>query len=90
MHGPKNRDDEFSTPMFPKFWGKGYGTEATRFTVGYAFSVLGLQRLSLSVMLRRWDYIQRCVFHRASGRRNKCDLFQRFSGGGQREARQLG
>ncbi|KAF8839392.1 acyl-CoA N-acyltransferase [Paxillus ammoniavirescens] len=50
IHEPKNRDGEFSISMYPKFWGKGYGTEATRFTVGYAFSALGLQRLSLSVL----------------------------------------
>ncbi|KAG9312409.1 acyl-CoA N-acyltransferase [Chiua virens] len=46
----KNRDGEFSISLFPKFWGKGYGTEATVFTVGHAFSALGLQRLSLCVL----------------------------------------
>ncbi|KIJ15504.1 hypothetical protein PAXINDRAFT_76958 [Paxillus involutus ATCC 200175] len=50
IHEPKNRDGEFSISLSPRFWGKGYGTEATRFTVGYAFSALGLQRLSLSVL----------------------------------------
>jgi len=30
-------------------WGKGYGTEATRLTLGYAFGPLGLHNLTLSV-----------------------------------------
>ena len=46
----KNRDGEFSISLFPKFWGKGYGTEAAMFTVGYAFNAFGLQRISLSVL----------------------------------------
>lgn len=46
----KNRDGEFSISMFPKFRGKGYGTEAATFTVGRAFRALGLQRVSLSVL----------------------------------------
>lgn len=50
IHEYKNRDGEFSISLFPRFWGKGYGTEAAMFTVGYAFRALGLQRLSLSVL----------------------------------------
>ena len=30
-------------------WGKGYGTEATRLTLGYAFGMLGLHNVTLSV-----------------------------------------
>ncbi|KAG1822496.1 acyl-CoA N-acyltransferase [Suillus subaureus] len=46
----KNRDGLFGISMLPKFWGKGYGTEATRFTVDQAFRALGVQRVSLSVL----------------------------------------
>ncbi|KAH7927679.1 acyl-CoA N-acyltransferase [Leucogyrophana mollusca] len=46
----KNRDAVFGISMFPEFWGKGYGTEATRFTVDYAFKALGVQRVSLTVL----------------------------------------
>ncbi|KAH7883196.1 acyl-CoA N-acyltransferase, partial [Phlebopus sp. FC_14] len=47
---PKNRDGHFSISLFPRFWGKGYGSEATKFTIGYAFRALGIQRISLSVL----------------------------------------
>jgi diamine N-acetyltransferase len=33
----------------PDAWGKGYGTEATRLMLGYAFDVLGLYNVRLSV-----------------------------------------
>jgi RimJ/RimL family protein N-acetyltransferase len=33
----------------PDTWGKGYGTEATRLILGYAFDVLGLYNVRLSV-----------------------------------------
>ncbi|KAG1727139.1 acyl-CoA N-acyltransferase [Suillus lakei] len=46
----KNRDGWFGISMLPKFWGKGYGTEATRFTVDLAFRMLGVQRVSLDVL----------------------------------------
>lgn len=46
----KNRDGSFGISMFPKFWGKGYGTEATWFTVDHAFKALGVQRVSLDVL----------------------------------------
>lgn len=46
----KNRSGEFSISLLPRFWGKGYGTEAATFTVRHAFNALGLQRLSLSVL----------------------------------------
>ncbi|KAG1797743.1 acyl-CoA N-acyltransferase [Suillus plorans] len=37
----KNRD--------ARFWGKGYGTEAARFTVNHAFKQFGLQRIFLDI-----------------------------------------
>jgi RimJ/RimL family protein N-acetyltransferase len=33
----------------PDFWGKGYGSEAMRLILGYAFQELNLQRVSLDV-----------------------------------------
>ncbi|WP_063274530.1 GNAT family N-acetyltransferase [Amycolatopsis keratiniphila] len=33
----------------PEFFGKGYGTEATRLVLDYAFGVVGLHRVSLEV-----------------------------------------
>jgi RimJ/RimL family protein N-acetyltransferase len=33
----------------PEFFGKGYGTEATKLTLDYAFDVVGLHRVSLEV-----------------------------------------
>lgn len=46
----KNRDGSFGISMLPEFWGKGYGTEATWFTVDHAFKALGVQRVSLDVL----------------------------------------
>ncbi|KAL0580103.1 hypothetical protein V5O48_001879 [Marasmius crinis-equi] len=46
---PKNRDADFGIMLAPEFWGKGYGTELTRFMVDYAFVELGLHRVSLGV-----------------------------------------
>ncbi|KAH7927677.1 acyl-CoA N-acyltransferase [Leucogyrophana mollusca] len=46
----KNRDALFAISLMPMFWGNGYGTEATTFTVGYAFKALGIQRVSLTVL----------------------------------------
>lgn len=46
----KNRDGLLGISMFPKFWGKGYGTEATTFIVDHAFRGLGVQRVSLTVL----------------------------------------
>ena len=45
----KNRDGIFGISMLPKFWGIGYGTEATTFTVDHAFRALGIPRVSLNV-----------------------------------------
>ena len=38
-------------------WGKGYGTEATRLILDYAFTVLGLH----NVMLRVFSYNERAI-----------------------------
>ncbi|EGN98010.1 hypothetical protein SERLA73DRAFT_55712, partial [Serpula lacrymans var. lacrymans S7.3] len=49
VNQPKNRDGVFDISMLPRYWNKGYGTEASRFMVDYAFKALGLNRVSLSV-----------------------------------------
>jgi RimJ/RimL family protein N-acetyltransferase len=46
----KNRDGLFGISMLPEFWGKGYGMEATWFTVDHAFKSLGVQRVSLDIL----------------------------------------
>lgn len=46
---PKNQDGMFGIAILPQFWDQGYGTEATKFMVDYAFHWLGLHRVSLSV-----------------------------------------
>lgn len=46
---PKNRDGVFGIALRPKFWGVGYGTEASKFVIGYAFKALGVHRVSLGV-----------------------------------------
>jgi RimJ/RimL family protein N-acetyltransferase len=46
----KNRDGVLGISMLPRFWGMGYGTEATTFIVNHAISALGLQRVSLDVL----------------------------------------
>ncbi|KAG1743334.1 acyl-CoA N-acyltransferase [Suillus paluster] len=45
----KNRDGRLSISIASDVWGKGYGTEAMRFTVNHAFKYFGLQRVSLEV-----------------------------------------
>lgn len=47
---PVSRTAEFGILIGEKdCWGKGYGTEATRLTLEFAFSVLGLHNVALSV-----------------------------------------
>lgn len=46
---PKNRDGFFGIALHPKFWGAGYGSETSKFVIGYAFRALGVQRVSLQV-----------------------------------------
>jgi RimJ/RimL family protein N-acetyltransferase len=41
----------------PDCWGKGYGTEASRLVIDYAFTVLGLH----NVMLRVFNYNERAI-----------------------------
>ncbi|EIW81380.1 acyl-CoA N-acyltransferase, partial [Coniophora puteana RWD-64-598 SS2] len=46
---PKNRDASIYIALLPRFWSKGYGTEATKFMVDHAFRWFGLHRVSLGV-----------------------------------------
>ncbi|KAF5382608.1 hypothetical protein D9615_002966 [Tricholomella constricta] len=46
----KNRDVNLGIGLLPDVWNKGYGTEATRFLVDYAFRDLGVHRVSLNVL----------------------------------------
>ncbi|KAF9062318.1 acyl-CoA N-acyltransferase [Rhodocollybia butyracea] len=46
---PLKRDGIFIIMLSPKFWGRGYGEEVTRWVVDYTFRSLGLHRLSLGV-----------------------------------------
>ena len=46
-----------------KFWGKGYGTEATKLIVDYAFDKLNLHRLWLGVLAEHFAAIR--VYERA-------------------------
>jgi RimJ/RimL family protein N-acetyltransferase len=56
----------------PDAWGKGYGTEATRLMLDYAFDVLGLHNVQLQVYSnndRAVRAYQRAGFHRVGVRR---------------------
>ena len=46
---PKNRDATLGIAMERRFLGKGYGTEAMKWAVGYGFKELGLHRVQLTV-----------------------------------------
>ncbi|KAG5642148.1 hypothetical protein DXG03_003552 [Asterophora parasitica] len=46
----KNRDVNLGIGLIPDVWNKGYGAEATRFLVDYAFKDLGVHRVSLGVL----------------------------------------
>ncbi|KAA1469807.1 acyl-CoA N-acyltransferase [Dentipellis sp. KUC8613] len=46
---PKDREGEAAITLRREFWGKGYGTEATRWLVDQAFKTLNLHRVSLGV-----------------------------------------
>jgi RimJ/RimL family protein N-acetyltransferase len=45
----KNRNGRTDISIFPEYWNKGYGTEALKFVVDYAFRWLALHRVSLGV-----------------------------------------
>jgi RimJ/RimL family protein N-acetyltransferase len=45
-----NRDASLAIALAPRWWGRGYGTEAVRWTVDHAFYALGMHRISLAVM----------------------------------------
>lgn len=49
MLSAKNRDGMVAIAILPAFWNKGYGTEAMKFMVDYAFRWLALHRISLGV-----------------------------------------
>lgn len=60
LHGIdwKNRHSELGIIIGDKTeWGKGYGTEATRLMVNYAFEILGMHR----VWLRVYEYNHRAI-----------------------------
>ncbi|KAF9561405.1 acyl-CoA N-acyltransferase [Agrocybe pediades] len=44
-----NRHSIFGISFMPKFWGKGYGTEVTKFVLKHAFVQLNMHRISLQV-----------------------------------------
>ncbi|KAH9054252.1 acyl-CoA N-acyltransferase [Lactarius vividus] len=46
---PKNRDATLGISLGRRFVGKGYGTEAMRWAIGYGFKELGLHRVQLTV-----------------------------------------
>ncbi|KAJ3794579.1 acyl-CoA N-acyltransferase [Lentinula aff. detonsa] len=45
----KNRDAEFTIGIIASEWGQGFGTEASRWLIGYGFRGLNLHRISLTV-----------------------------------------
>ncbi|KAF9556289.1 acyl-CoA N-acyltransferase [Agrocybe pediades] len=44
-----NRHSNFGISFMPKFWGKGYGTEVTKFVIKHAFVQMNMHRISLQV-----------------------------------------
>lgn len=53
-----NRRARYTIGIFdPEAWGKGYGTNATRLVLGYAFEVLKLHRVELRVL----DFNERAI-----------------------------
>jgi RimJ/RimL family protein N-acetyltransferase len=49
VESAKNRDVALGIGIVPDAWNKGYGSEATKFLVDYAFRNLGVHRVSLNV-----------------------------------------
>ncbi|KAK7056749.1 hypothetical protein VNI00_002466 [Paramarasmius palmivorus] len=45
----KHRGARYGLGLTPEFWGKGFGTEVTKFMVDYAFISMGVHRLALDV-----------------------------------------
>ncbi|KIM42300.1 hypothetical protein M413DRAFT_444727 [Hebeloma cylindrosporum] len=55
----------FAIGLVKEFWGRGYGTEVTRFMVGYAFQHLNMHRITLGVFQgngRAIAVYQKCGF----------------------------
>lgn len=46
---PKNRDATLGIAFRKRFLGRGYGTEAMKWAIGYGFKELGLHRVQLTV-----------------------------------------
>jgi len=47
-HGERgNRHTSLSIGLMPQFWGKGYGTEITKFVINHAFTQMNMHRISL-------------------------------------------
>jgi len=44
-----NRRTAFSIALMPQFWGKGYGTEITKFIVDHGFVQMNMHRISIQV-----------------------------------------
>jgi len=63
----------FAIGLVKEFWGRGYGTEITRFMVGYAFQHLNMHRITLRVLqgngraiavYQKWYAVSwRCFIH---------------------------
>jgi len=50
MSSPKNRDADLGIAVQPRWWGRGFGTEAVQWIVDYAFNNLALHRVTLEVV----------------------------------------
>ena len=50
MPNAKNRDAALAIVLVPRWWGRGFGAEAVRWTVDCGFENPGLHRISLAVM----------------------------------------
>jgi len=46
----KNREASFAIALEARWWGRGFGTEASRWLVGYAFEQLGVHRVRLGLL----------------------------------------
>ncbi|KAF8990218.1 acyl-CoA N-acyltransferase [Cyathus striatus] len=58
LQSAKNREASLGIALLPQFWGKGYGTEAMKFFIDYAFRTLGMHRVSLDVNNANWRAVE--------------------------------